>query len=410
MNDNYGEDILTILNKKRFIKQWIDGKYKEKSISIYGNDGIGKTYLSEYILKNFIIIKIDIESCKKLHCLEDYLKLSLYKKSITMMFDKDVRTKALIFDDLKYIQTNDKNLFKQIVDFSKKQCNFPVIYIFQNITNKHFKMIYNNCFPINLTLQTSHMKILLHKYYNTDDVNVDELIQNSLSNFHSMKINLEFHKKNTNKINTFEKKYDNLFDIIKRLCKNKNIDDYYRYTSSDYHIISLHILENCVDWIYDSKIDNSKKALLIKKIYDSISIGDYLYNTLYSVNNWDIINHIITNSIAIPLTIITSNNIKITKEVYNRYVSRSIIYTYNVKVLNTNNMNVHILSKLYSLMKNENYDLLIYYIKKYSVIQKIFEKFLKYYSYKITNNSIKKIFKKITLDNNIEKKKIIKEK
>ena len=79
--------------------------------------------------------------------------------------------------------------------------------------------------------------------------------------------------------------------------------------------------------------------MLIKKIYDSISIGDYLYNTLYSLNNWEIINHIITNSIAIPITIITSKNIKITNEVYNRYVSRSIIYTYNAKVLNTNNIN-----------------------------------------------------------------------
>ena len=314
------------------------------------------------------------------------------------MFDKEVRTKALIFDDLKYIQTNDKNLFKQIVEFSKKQCNFPVIYIFQNTMNKNFKMIYNNCYPINLTLQKSHIKTILDKYYNTKDIDIDELIQKSLSNFHSIKINLEFHKKNTNKINIFEKKYDDLFDIIKILCKNKNIDNYYRYTSSDYHIISLHILENFIDWIYDSKIHNSKKPLLIKKIYDSISIGDYLYNTLYSLNNWEIINHIITNSIAIPLTIITSNKIKVTKELYNRYVSRSIIYTYNIKILNTNNINVHILSKLYSLMKNENYDLLIYYIQKYSIIQKIFEKFLKYYDYKITNNSIKKLFKKISFD------------
>jgi hypothetical protein len=403
MNDNYGEDILTILNKKRFIKQWINGKYKEKSISIYGSDGIGKSYLSEYILKDFVVIKIDIESCKKLHCLEDYLKLSLYKKSITMMFDKDTRTKALIFDDLKYIHTNDKILFKQIVDFSKKQCNFPVIYIFENTINKNFKIIYKHCYPINLTLQTFHIKTLLNKYYNVKDINIDELIKKSSSNFHSIKINLEFHKKNTEKINTFEKKYDDLFDVIKILCKNKNIDDYYRYTSCDYHIISLHILENCVDWIYDSKINDSKKPLLIKKIYDSISIGDYLYNTLYSLNKWEIINHIITNSIAIPITIINSNKIKITKEVYNRYVSRCIIYTYNNKILNTNNINVHILSKLYSIMKNKDYDLLIYYIQKYSIVQKIFEKFLKYYDYKITNNSIKNIFKKISTYYNIEK-------
>ena len=65
-NDNYGGYILSLLNKTRFVKNWCDGKYKERSIIIYGNNGLGKSMLSEYILKNFIIIKIDIESCKKL--------------------------------------------------------------------------------------------------------------------------------------------------------------------------------------------------------------------------------------------------------------------------------------------------------------------------------------------------------
>ena len=280
MYDNYGSEIITILNKKRFVKQWIDGKYKEKPIIIYGKHGVGKTFLSEYILKDFITIKIDIESCKKIPSLEDYLKLSLYKKSITMMFDTNTRIKALVFDDLKYIQNNDKNLFKQIVDFSKKKCNFPVIYIFQDINNKNIKSIYNNCYPINLNLQTVHIKSIVKKYFDVKNININELIKKSSCNFHSIKINLEFHKENTKNINVYEKKYDDLFEIIEILCKTKNIDDYYRYSTSDYHIISLHILENCIDWIYDSKIADDKKLLLIKKIYQSISIGDNLYNTL----------------------------------------------------------------------------------------------------------------------------------
>tara|TARA_Y100000389_G_scaffold198139_1_gene234090 strand:+ start:1987 stop:3204 length:1218 start_codon:yes stop_codon:yes gene_type:complete len=394
MNDKYGGEILSILNKKRFVKQWVEGKYKEKQIIIYGKHGIGKTFLSEYILKDFITIKIDIESCKKIPSLEDYLKLSLYKKSITMMFDEETRIKALVFDDLKYIQNNDKNLFKQIIDFSKKKCQFPVIYIFQDINNKNIKTIYNNCYPINLSLQQNHIKYIVNKYFDVSNININELIQKSSSNFHSIKINLEFHKENTKQINYYDKKHDDLFEIIELLCKTKNIDDYYRYSTSDYHIISLHILENCIDWIYDSNISSKKKLVLIKKIYHSISIGDYLYNTLYSFNNWELINHIITNSIAIPLQMIKVNKIRITAKDYNRYISRSIIYTYNVKILNTYDINLHILSKIYSLMKNENYDLLIYYIKKYSLVQKVFEKFLKYYYYKIPISKIKKLFKK----------------
>lgn len=405
MIDNYGEEILTLLNKKNFVKKWIKGKYKEKPITIYGSHGIGKTMLSEYILKDFITIKIDVESCKKISSLDDFLKLSLYKKSITMMFDKETRIKALVFDDLKIIQANDKNLFKQIVDFSKKKCPFPVIYIFQDLNNKNFQAIYNISYPINIIISLSNMKNIINKYYDVKNINLNELIRKSSSNFHSIKVNLEFHKKNTKNINIYDKKYDDLFDIIKLLSKSHDINDYYRYGSSDYHILSLHILENCIDWIYDSGNNNLKNNLLINKIYNSISIGDYLYNTLYSFNNWDIINHIITNSIVIPMNIIKKNKIKITSTNYNRYISRSIIYTYNVKLLNTNNIDVYLLSKIYGLMKNENYDLLIYYIQKYSIVQKIFEKFLKYYDYKITNNSIKKLFKKISTYHNIENKK-----
>ena len=40
------------------------------------------------------------------------------------MFDKNSGIKALVFDDLKYIQQNDKNLFKQIIDFLKKNAIF----------------------------------------------------------------------------------------------------------------------------------------------------------------------------------------------------------------------------------------------------------------------------------------------
>ena len=87
-----------------------------------------------------------------------------------------------------------------------------------------------------------------------------------------------------------------------------------------------------------------KKKKLIYCIYQSISIGDNLYNNLYSLNDWDIINHVITHMVVIPIKLLLKNKIKITTCDYNRYISRSIIYTYNTKLLNVNNINVYILS------------------------------------------------------------------
>ena len=48
-DNNYGGYILSLLNKTRFVKSWCGGKYKEKSIIIYGDAGLGKSFLSDYI-------------------------------------------------------------------------------------------------------------------------------------------------------------------------------------------------------------------------------------------------------------------------------------------------------------------------------------------------------------------------
>ena len=315
-----------------------------------------------------------------------------------MTFDKNTRIKALVFDDLKYIQQNDKNLFKQIIDFSKKKCDFPVIYICQDLSHKSFKNIYSTSFPIYMSFKKSQIKCILNKYYSVKNVDLDELIDKSLCNFHSIKLNLQFHKNNTKNIEVFDKKNDDLFDLIKTIFQQTSIDNYYRLSSTDYLIISLNILENCIDWIYHSKISEKRKKKLIYCIYQSISIGDNLYNNLYSLNDWDIINHVITHMVVIPIKLLLKNKIKITTCDYNRYVSRSIIYTYNTKLLNVNNINVYILSVIYTYAKNKDYENLKKYLQKYSVDQKIFEKFLKYFDkyfvIQFKNNTLKKIFKK----------------
>ena len=391
--ENYGEHILSLLNKKRFIKQWLNGKYSEKPIIIYGNSGIGKTSLTDYILKDFIKITIDIEFCKNPRSLEEYLEMSLYKKSITMMFDTNIRKKVLVFDDLKYIQSNDKNLFKQIIEFSKKKVRFPTIYIFQNITHKTIQSIYKKCYPINLSLTDSQIKTILKKYHPVKGIDLSQLMDKSLSNFHTMKINIELYHTNTTSIHTYEKKYDDLFELIHKMY-GRNICDYYRQATSDYTVISLHILENCVQWIFkDKKLSYDKKRMLLKRIYYNDTIGDNLYYNIHLHNDWGIINHIITNTIMYPLNLLSQNKIRLNEKVYNKYLSRSIIYTYNSKLLTMYGLDTNKLSMLYSLFGNKEYGRVCKMISYYGITQKIFEKFSKYFLPDITKKEVKIIFK-----------------
>lgn len=392
--DNYGDYILSLLNKKRFIKQWIDTKYQDKPLIIYGNSGIGKTSLANHIFKDFIPITINIDFCKNSKTLDEYLKLSLYKKSITMMFDEKVRKKALIFDDLRYIQTNDKHLFKQIVDFSKKKSNFHVIYIFQKINHKTVQSVYKKCFPIHLSLNISQMKKILEKYYPVNTINLQELIKNSSNNFNTIKLNIEFHQTNTKSIQKYEKKYDDLFDLIETIYQSKLLNDYYRLAINDYTVISLHILENCISWIFNNKkLNYQKKIILIQQIYQMNCYGDFFYYKIHQYNDWEIINHILTTSVVYPLRLLSNHKIKLVDKTYNKFLSRSIIYTYNLKLLNNHGINSTILSKLYTVFKNKDYDQLLVLINKYHLTKKVFEKFSKYFFDSVSKKEIQNIFK-----------------
>ena len=233
----HSEYILEILRKKIFIQQWINGKYKEKPLIIYGNTGIGKTSLANYILRDFIKIDVNIDFCKTNKTLDTFLDLSLYKKSITMMFER-LKSKALLIDDLKYIQENDKTLFKQVLDFSKRKVTHPVIYIVNNISHKLVQTIYKKAFPIHISFtEKQYISILKEFYVKDTTINYSELIQKSNYNFHNIQMNLKFYQGKTDTIQTFQKNEEELFTLIQKVYRMDSLEEIYRSIINDHTII-----------------------------------------------------------------------------------------------------------------------------------------------------------------------------
>ena len=340
--DEKEEFIINKLNKKTFLNKWINGLYKEKSIIIHGKPGTGKSTLANYILKDFTIIKIDLDFYKSNQNLFDYLESSLYKKSIIMMFQQNKNTfKSIIFDDLDFIQQNDKKNFQSILEFSKRnKKNHPIIYITNSIHHKNINTLYQKCFPININLSKNDYKYIIKNYILDDEkktTDLDELIKKSNHNLHSIKVNINFHKnpENIQQINSNSKITNNNLYLNNQSLK-QNTKELYRLYGSEYITYGLNLIENLPKIIFaNKKLSYKSKLKLMNKIYELHCMGDNQLTSVYNLNNWDLIEACITNIIVYPIHLLKKNKISLTCEMkYNHYLSKSIIHTYHSKLFN----------------------------------------------------------------------------
>ena len=396
--NDFSKDILKKIYKKQFVNQWINGKYKEKPLIIYGDNGSGKSILAEYILKDYTIIKIDIEFCRNRGDFNDFLDLSLNKKNIKMMFSNESIYKAIIIDDINYIQKSDKKLFKSIYDWIRMnqtvKSNHPIIFIGNKLDTKQLEDIYKKCFPIQLSFSINQMIDLTKKYlidgYMIKEESIKGLIHNSNKNFHNIKTNLSFfYKKEVNEvidIKQFETEGD-VNRIMKKILLNEyNIESIYRYSQNDYTILGLNILENV------NHLTNNYK--IIDEIYYHQIIGDNSLTLIHQNNNWTLIEHLITYQILVPYLLLKDkiNKKGLENMLYNKYISKSIIYTHNYNLIKVVSYDYQLLFYIYDLLRTKNVQ---GYIEEYKITKKIFVKFIKYYEW-LYNCNLKKEMKSIT--------------
>ena len=188
--------------------------------------------------------------------------------------------KALIIDDIFYIQNNDKKLFKSILNFSKnKITNHPIIYIFNNINHKNLKLIIKKSYPFKIELNEKQMINITNKYLIKKKLKNDiikELIKKSNYNFHNIIVNINFYKGDFTKIKNMIfiiMNYQNILNMYSIRIYLKIYDNSY----SDYNIIGLNILENSSQWI--KKLNNQNHLFQIKRY-----MNYYLLSNIFSNN------------------------------------------------------------------------------------------------------------------------------
>ena len=385
MNEELSEEIINSFNKKTFINQWLSYKYKEKPLAIYGLPGTGKTTTADYILKDWVKVYIKSDFCKLSRNLEDFLNDTLYKKSITMMFNDKVY-KSLIIDDIYYIQINDKKLFKSIVQFSKTKIkNNPIIYIFNNIY-KSVKTIIHKCFPFKIEYTVDTLTSIVKKHFLNDleEKDIFELVSKSNCNIHNIKVNIQFYKDNFSNINTYDNINEELSEHIKCIIKMKDIDTIYNNSYSDYMVIGMNLLDSIHDFLKNNKkLSESEKINIIYEVYKNNSISDSIYRILNETGNWYLINHILTFNTLSTIYYIQKNNLSLNKIPYTKYISKSIIFIHKNKILNSKIENIEYLYELIHKYLNKNKDTTFNKIKLYILYFNIdmvtAEVFLKYF-------------------------------
>jgi hypothetical protein len=384
MNEELSEEIINSFNKKTFINQWLSYKYKEKSLAIYGLPGTGKTTIADYILKDWVKVYIKSDFCKLSRNLEDFLNDTLYKKSITMMFNDKVY-KSLIIDDIYYIQLNDKKLFKSIIQFSKeKDKKNPIIYIFNSI-NKNVKTIITKCFPFKIDFTIDFLSSLVKKYFLSgfDRKDIIELVTKSNCNLHNIKVNIDFYKNDFSKINIYDNINEELSQHINTIIKMKNIDDIYNNSYSDYMVIGMNLLDSISDFLKTANLTKSEKIKIIYEVYKNNSISDSIYRILNETNDWNSIDHIMTFNTLSTIYYIQKFNLSLENIPYTKYISKSIIFIHKNKVLNTNIEDVEylyeLIEKFLSRNEKETFNKIKSYILYFNIDMTVAETFLKYF-------------------------------
>ena len=294
--------ILTCTGNYKLAHTWINDKYKYKPLIIYGNPGTGKTSIAKHILKDRTIVHITSDLCKTNIDFEEHLKLSLYKKSITMMFSDNSIYKSLIIDDLTIIQSSDKKLYKSIITFSKRKVdNYPIIYIFDKINHKSLINLKKNSFHMNIHYSKEDLYCIVNKYLSKkelDQTSLNKLIHNSNYNLHNIIINLDFYKDDFSNMNRYENNNIELSEYINKIIRMDNFVDIYRYSVVDFNIISLNILEN-LDKIFNFK--NTKDLISLDNIYKHACISDNILTYIHYNNNWNSIENQVTFGVLFPI-------------------------------------------------------------------------------------------------------------
>ena len=296
-------------------------KTLDKPLYISGKTGIGKTILVNTILKDYTQVIIDHNLISNI---SKFIYKTIYEKDISMMFSKK-EYKSIIFDNILY---TDRIIIKELKNIITEKHKNPIVIISNNINNKQIQSIISKCLHIHLQYTFQQFKYIVKSKYNYI---TDDLIYKSNFNFHTIQENIKYFKNNYS--NIIIQDIDNHEEDINILTKNLNnyytLDELFINYSCDYNVISLNLLDD----IYKSINNNNIKDLL--DIYNSYISKSLIYTHIYNLDSYYINDYEFYDLlIKLIYNIHKEKNKKLIVEIYHKYKCYRKIFTYYTKFAN----------------------------------------------------------------------------
>lgn len=285
------------------LQHWLtDVKKNYNLVILSGIHGIGKTCITELLLKKFNyeykIINYSLLKQKNI------INENIDNKVLINNYFKKKTKYALIINSCNNISllSEKENLLYLI-----KNTNYPIILICNLTHSKFLNILKKNALVINLEIPSiDDLTDLILNISKNENINIiDEKIIKSIISFSQFDIrrliNILEDLKYTfgNDLITLEKFQDfysisynknkdiELYSITNLLLNSyESINKSSQYYELDKVLLPLTIYENFYKKIFKQSYSDKKKLFLLSKILNSISLGNHLESNIFSEQNW----------------------------------------------------------------------------------------------------------------------------
>jgi|TARA_B110000285_G_scaffold157471_1_gene175658 hypothetical protein len=280
-----------------------------KALLIYGNPGTGKTHLALELLKDTILLRIDVSQIKEIRYMKLYILDRLKKRNITLMFEEKRERRGLLIDDIHIFNKHDKSCFKSLIEFIKDgiyyKSNVVITCCNSFINNKSICKLKINRYHLNYTYPEYHklcLKIVKEKNLQIDSRSINNKIRNSNYSFNN------FLSECSGKNDLFTKdNFDGQERITEKMIKGKySFQEVFRICEGDEKVILLNLIEN---------INND--FIKIYNFCDNFNQGKIFTFEPQFLNT--------------PIKMINSTIQTNSTLIYNRYISKNMIRYKNIK-------------------------------------------------------------------------------